>query len=179
MQLTGIHHLTAVTANAPGNHDFYTRTLGLRLVKKTVNQDDVSAYHLFYADGHGLARDRHHLLRLAGRPRAPRHRQSSAAPGSGSRGEPTPGLVASAFRGTGRPPRRPFGSSDGRLTPRVRGSGRAAPVPGRRRRRRDRRIRGPASPVPAEHQIRGLGPITLSVPELAPTERVLTAVHRA
>ena len=51
MQLTGIHHLTAVTANAPGNHDFYTETLGLRLVKKTVNQDDVSAYHLFYADG--------------------------------------------------------------------------------------------------------------------------------
>ena len=51
MQLTGIHHLTAVTADASGNHDFYTRVLGLRLVKKTVNQDDVSAYHLFYADG--------------------------------------------------------------------------------------------------------------------------------
>src|SRR3712207_9390350 len=51
MQLTGIHHLTAITANAPGNHAFYTGTLGLRLVKKTVNQDDVSAYHLFYADG--------------------------------------------------------------------------------------------------------------------------------
>ena len=51
MQLTGFHHLTAVTADAPGNHDFYTRILGLRLVKKTVNQDDVSAYHLFYADG--------------------------------------------------------------------------------------------------------------------------------
>ena len=51
MQLTGIHHLTAVTADASGNHDFFTRVLGLRLVKKTVNQDDVSAYHLFYADG--------------------------------------------------------------------------------------------------------------------------------
>src|SRR5213595_1616780 len=51
MQLTGFHHLTAVTADAPGNHAFYTQTLGLRLVKKTVNQDDVSAYHLFYADG--------------------------------------------------------------------------------------------------------------------------------
>src|SRR5258707_1633714 len=51
MQLTGIHHLTAVTANASGNVTFYTKTLGLRLVKKTVNQDDVSAYHLFYADG--------------------------------------------------------------------------------------------------------------------------------
>ena len=51
MQLTGIHHLTAVSADAPGNLQFYTQVLGMRLVKKTVNQDDVSAYHLFYADG--------------------------------------------------------------------------------------------------------------------------------
>ena len=51
MQLQGIHHLTAITANAKGNHAFYTQVLGLRLVKKTVNQDDVSAYHLFFADG--------------------------------------------------------------------------------------------------------------------------------
>ena len=51
MQLTGIHHLTAITADAKGNRAFFTDTLGLRLVKKTVNQDDVSAYHLFYADG--------------------------------------------------------------------------------------------------------------------------------
>ncbi len=50
MQLLGLHHVTAVTANARGNHGFYTDTLGMRLVKKTVNQDDVSAYHLFYAD---------------------------------------------------------------------------------------------------------------------------------
>ena len=53
MQLLGFHHLTAITADAPANVAFYTRTLGLRLVKKTVNQDDVSAYHLFYADGAG------------------------------------------------------------------------------------------------------------------------------
>ena len=51
MQLTGIHHLTAVSADAPGNVKFYTQVLGMRLVKKTVNQDDVTAYHLFYADG--------------------------------------------------------------------------------------------------------------------------------
>jgi glyoxalase family protein len=50
MQLHGLHHVTAVTGNAPANVDFYTRVLGLRLVKKSVNQDDVSAYHLFYAD---------------------------------------------------------------------------------------------------------------------------------
>ena len=51
LTLGGIHHLTAITANAPANKRFYTETLGLRLVKKTVNQDDTSAYHLFYADG--------------------------------------------------------------------------------------------------------------------------------
>ncbi len=50
MQLHGLHHVTAVTGDAPGNVAFYTRTLGLRLVKKSVNQDDTSAYHLFYAD---------------------------------------------------------------------------------------------------------------------------------
>jgi glyoxalase family protein len=55
MELTGLHHVTAVTGNAPGNVAFYTDTLGLRLVKKTVNQDDVSAYHLFYSDGEGNA----------------------------------------------------------------------------------------------------------------------------
>ncbi len=53
MRLEGIHHVTAITADARGNVDFYTRVLGLRLVKKTVNQDDPTAYHLFYADEHG------------------------------------------------------------------------------------------------------------------------------
>src|SRR3979490_2741744 len=51
MQLTGIHHLTAISARPRDNLKFYTGLLGMRLVKKTVNQDDVSAYHLFYADG--------------------------------------------------------------------------------------------------------------------------------
>src|ERR1700704_3003245 len=53
MQLEGIHHITAITGDAPGNVDFYTRVLGLRLVAKTVNQDDPSVYHLFYADERG------------------------------------------------------------------------------------------------------------------------------
>ena len=55
MKLEGIHHVTAITADAPGNVDFYTRVLGLRLVKKTVNQDDPTVYHLFYADEQGSA----------------------------------------------------------------------------------------------------------------------------
>lgn len=50
MELGGLHHVTAVTTHAAENVTFYTEVLGLRLVKKTVNQDDVSAYHLFYGD---------------------------------------------------------------------------------------------------------------------------------
>ena len=50
MQLGGIHHVTAVTGNASRNVAFYTQVLGMRLTKKTVNQDDVSAYRLFYGD---------------------------------------------------------------------------------------------------------------------------------
>jgi glyoxalase family protein len=55
MELTGLHHVTAITRTAAENVKFYTQTLGLRLVKKTVNQDDVSAYHLFYGDSVGHA----------------------------------------------------------------------------------------------------------------------------
>jgi glyoxalase family protein len=53
MKLEGIHHVTAITGDAPTNVDFYVRVLGLRLVKKTVNQDDPTVYHLFYADEKG------------------------------------------------------------------------------------------------------------------------------
>jgi glyoxalase family protein len=53
MKLEGIHHITAITGDAPRNVDFYARVLGLRLVKKTVNQDDPSVYHLFYGDEEG------------------------------------------------------------------------------------------------------------------------------
>ena len=53
MRLEGIHHVTCITADAPRNVDFYTRALGLRMVKKTVNQDDPTVYHLFYADDAG------------------------------------------------------------------------------------------------------------------------------
>jgi glyoxalase family protein len=55
MRFEGIHHVTCITADAPGNVDFYVRVLGLRLVKKSVNQDDPTVYHLFYADEKGSA----------------------------------------------------------------------------------------------------------------------------
>jgi glyoxalase family protein len=53
VKLDGIHHVTCITGDAPRNVDFYVRVLGLRMVKKTVNQDDPTVYHLFYADEHG------------------------------------------------------------------------------------------------------------------------------
>lgn len=53
MELKGLHHVSAITAKAPENYKFYTEVLGLRLIKKTVNQDDISVYHLFYGDERG------------------------------------------------------------------------------------------------------------------------------
>ena len=55
MRLDGIHHVTCITGDAPRNVEFYAGTLGLRMVKKTVNQDDPTVYHLFYADERGSA----------------------------------------------------------------------------------------------------------------------------
>ena len=55
MRLEGLHHVTCITGDAPANVEFYAGTLGLRMVKKTVNQDDPSVYHLFYADERGSA----------------------------------------------------------------------------------------------------------------------------
>lgn len=53
--IKGIHHVTAITSSAEKNYDFFTRILGMRLVKKTVNQDDIQTYHLFFADDEGAA----------------------------------------------------------------------------------------------------------------------------
>src|SRR5258707_1494122 len=53
LKLDGIHHISAITGDAPGNVEFYTSVLGMRMVKRTVNQDEPAVYHLFYADQHG------------------------------------------------------------------------------------------------------------------------------
>jgi len=53
LKLEGVHHVTCITGDAPGNVQYYVGTLGLRMVKKTVNQDDPTVYHLFYADEQG------------------------------------------------------------------------------------------------------------------------------
>lgn len=53
MELLGLHHVSILTGKAEKNYEFYTRILGMRLVKKTVNQDNTESYHLFYADAEG------------------------------------------------------------------------------------------------------------------------------
>src|SRR5688500_6542157 len=174
MQLTGVHHLTAITADAPGHRGFYEGVLGMRLVKKAVNQGDVRGYHLFYADGlaspgsdvtffdwpaprerrgsHSIART---ALRVAGAESLDwwRYRLGDRAVGKVGDVAERDGRLTLDFED-------PEGQrlslvDDG-------GAGEAHPW-----------VR---SPVPTEHQVRGLGPITLSVPDLKPTDAVLTAV---
>lgn len=173
MELQGIHHLTAVTANAGGNHSFYTRTLGMRLVKKTVNQDDVSAYHLFYADGKATpGTDLTFFDWPVGRERRGTH--SIVRTGLRVAGPESLTYWASRFaelnvshsdvvERDGRPTL-DFEDPEGQRLSLVADDGRLEPHPWGK------------SPVPAEHQVRGLGPVTISVPTLKGTEAILTQV---
>jgi glyoxalase family protein len=173
MQLTGIHHLTAVTANIAENHAFYTGTLGLRLVKKTVNQDDVSAYHLFYADG--LASPGTDMT-FFDWPVPPERRGSNSIVRTGLRvgSEATLRWWEERFTRLG-VSHAPITVRDGRATLDFEdGEGQrlclVVEQGGAPANPWDR------SPVPAEHQIRGLGPIFLGVPRAEPTELVLKEV---
>ena len=170
MELTGIHHLTAVSANIRENHLFYTRTLGMRLVKRSVNQDDVSAYHLFYADAVGSPGSDLTFFDWPV-PRERRGTRSIARTHLRVAGAETLEWWAGHLRGKGVAAGEVV-ERDGRLTLDLEdpegqrlsliddgGAGEAHPW--------DR------SPVPAEHQVRGLGPIVLSVPRLAPTDALL------
>ncbi len=171
MDLTGIHHLTAITADAPANKQFYTGTLGLRLVKKTVNQDDTSAYHLFYADGKATPGTD---LTFFDWPTGPEHRGTHSISRTGLRvAEGSFDYWACRLADAGRT-LGDIATLDGRATLdfedpegqrfRLTADGAGAVQPWEQ------------SLVPAEHQIRGLGPITISVPQLAPTAAVLTRV---
>ena len=173
MQLTGIHHLTAISADAKGNVEFYTRVLGLRLVKKTVNQDNVSAYHFFYADG--LASPGSDIT-FFDFPAAPERRGTNAiirtalrVAGKETLDFWTKRLATHGIKHSGVKIR------DGKLSIHFEdregqrlafvddgGAGEANPWE--------------KSPVPTEHQIRGLGPITLSVPENKRIGTILTQV---
>lgn len=173
MQLTGFHHLTAVTADAPRNFAFYTQTLGLRLVKKTVNQDDVSAYHLFYADGKATPGTD---ITFFDWPAARERRGTNSVVRTGLRVGSDAALAWWAAR---------FAELGVTHTPPTARDSRATldfeDPEGQRLALVVDATRGDGqpwgkSPVPVEHQIRGLGPITMSVPNLAPTDAVLTKV---
>lgn len=171
MQLTGIHHLTAISADAGANKRFYTGTLGMRMVKKTVNQDDVSAYHLFYADA--LARPGTDLT-FFDWPAPPEERGTHAIARTGLRitgpesfkwwkehlnaaGAKTSEIIERDGRMT-----LDFEDPEGQRLSLIEDGGSGEAYPWEK------------SPVPVAQQIRGLGPITLSVPELKPTDAVLT-----
>lgn len=174
MELGGLHHLTAVTGNAAGNVAFYTRTLGMRLVKQTVNQDDVSAYHLFYGDDRGHAGTEITFFDW---------------PGIGPNVLGTGSVTEMGLRVAG-------GDTLEWWTDRF---AHAGVVTGAIERRGERRVlsfrdpegqrlalvEGPANPgfqpwqassVPPERQIQGLGHVVLTVDRLTPTAEVLTQV---
>lgn len=173
MKLKGFHHLTAITADAPGNHKFYTQSLGLRLVKKTVNQDDTSAYHLFYADGVGSPGTD---ITFFNWPAAPERRGTNSICRTGFRvsGEKSMAYWVKRFSTLGIKHGK-MQKHCGRLTLDF------EDPEGQRLAFVVDEAAGEThawneSPVPKEHQIRGLGPITLCVPELEPTEAILTGV---
>ena len=173
MDLTGIHHLTAISAKIRENHHFYTRTLGMRLVKRSVNQDDVSAYHLFYADAKGTPGTDLTFFDWPAR-REERGTQSIVRTSLRVAGLDTLQWWTVALREhgvtTGAIAERDgrlvldFEDGEGQRLTLVDDGGAGDAHPWER------------SPVPAAHQIRGLGPITLSVPDLRATDAVLQRV---
>jgi glyoxalase family protein len=174
MKLTGLHHVSAITAQAPRNLDFYTQTLGMRLVKKSVNQDDPSSYHLFYADAQGSpgtdltffdipqtapneagVRSISRIdLRVTGRDALTYWSDRFAEHGVAQ--DP---ITTEAGRAV-----LPFRDFEGQRLALIDDTD--SPTAGGRP--------WDTSPVPAAMQIRGLGAVTLTVRNLEPTARVLT-----
>jgi glyoxalase family protein len=174
MQLTGIHHLTAVSGNIKENYRFYTQLMGMRLVKRSVNQDDVSAYHLFYADAVGTPgtdltffdwkmpperRGTHSIART--------HLRVSGGPTLAWWADRLTALQVSTAGVRERDGRLTldFEDREGQRLSLVDDGGLGDPPRAWEQ-----------SPVPTEYQIRGLGPIVMSVPALASTEALLTRV---
>ena len=176
MELGGLHHLTAVTTDAGKNVEFYTRVLGMRLVKKTVNQDDVSAYHLFYGDEAGNPGTEVTFFDWPQLKVAPNHPGSGEVSATGLRVPDASALDwwAGRLEDSGVPHGGVQTDSDYlyldfqdpegqrlRLSE-DRGEGTRGGVP------------WDAGDVPAEYGIRGLGSVDLTVRDLGPTEWTLT-----
>jgi glyoxalase family protein len=172
MELNGIHHLTAISSRIRDNHHFYTGTLGMRLVKRSVNQDDVSAYHLFYGDAVGSPGSD---ITFFDWPVPPERRGTRAISRTHLRVDDPAALEWwSEYLGDRGVGAGPIVERDGRATldledPEGQRLSLVADGAGPRR-PWDRSV------VPAEHQVRGLGPIQLSVPALAPTDALLQQV---
>lgn len=171
--VAGMHHVSALSAHIGRSHDFYTRVLGLRPLIKTVNQDDPSMYHLFFGDGAGTPGSDMTVFDM---PRAaPEHRGNNSITlttfrvnGAASLEYWADRLSENGVRHSGistRDDRLVLDFADSEHTPLSliddRGEGDAHPWS--------------ASPVPPEHQLRGLGYSAITVPELEPTHRFLTA----
>ena len=177
LNLTGIHHVTAVSSAIRENHRFYTQVLGMRLVKRSVNQDDVRAYHLFYADAVGSPGTDMTFFDWD-MPRETRGTHSIARTGFRVSGGQTTLDWWADYLKTQNVQVSTSGvhERDGRLTLDFEDN------EGQRLSLVDDNGTGDApivwdkSNVPAEYQIRGLGPVVLSVPDLAPTDLVLTKV---
>jgi glyoxalase family protein len=173
-ELLGIHHVTAVTAHARENHRFYTQTLGMRLVKKTVNQDDVRAYHLFYADAVGSPGTDLTFFDWAYTPRQNHGNHSVSRTGLRVGGVETLHWWAARFDQL-KVARSEILERDGRAVIDFEdGEGQQLSLVDDGNTGSSHAWSG--SPVPVKYQIRGLGPVTITIPELALTHHLLTEV---
>ena len=174
MELTGLHHVTAITRHAPQNLEFYTQTLGMRLVKKSVNQDDVSSYHLFYADSEGTPGTDMTFFDWAHA--TPNHEGVGAISATALRVGSAGDLAWWAARFdslgvahgeidevAGRAALR-FTDPEGQALSLVADGGVPGGTPWEK------------SPVPQERGLRGLDGVTLTVRRIAPTEKTLVGV---
>jgi glyoxalase family protein len=174
LRLTGIHHVTAVSSDIRANYRFYTQVMGMRLVKRSVNQDDVSAYHLFYADGVGtpgtdltffdwtMPRERRGTRSVS--------RTSLRVSGANAlewwaKRLAEQGIEAGAASEIDGRLKLEFEDPEGQRLALVDDGGLG-----------DAPTVWPDSPVPAEYQIRGLGPVLMSVPDAEVTGLVLEKV---
>jgi glyoxalase family protein len=173
LTLLGVHHLTAISARIRENKRFFTEVLGMRLVKRSVNQDDVSAYHLFYADAKGSPGTD---VTFFDWPVPPERRGTRS-------------LTRTALRVAGVDAidwwERRLGDAGARVRAPAERDGRLTldfeDPEGQRLALVDDGGEGEAfpwdrSPVPARYQVRGLGPVAMSVPALAPTEAMVTQI---
>lgn len=173
MELGGIHHVTAVTGLAGQNVDFYTRVLGLRMVKKTVNQDVTSTYHLFYGDEVGNPGTEMtffdwpdvggHIAGVGDVSATSFLVPNREALEWWSRRFEQEGVAHGDIEERGSTPVLAFGDPEGQRLELVAGE-RSDTTP------------WSESPVPAEMAIRGLGPVTLVVENVRPTAALLTEV---